>query len=194
MGCETHPLPPVLGELWRRAKTPARKIDLRSLLEKVPYFEGRPAKPPVRSHRTVQGCPLDSQVRAWQQTLLQVLRLLTQVHLFSGALAPDVLLLHAQGWQILAELYHQLLEYRTAGIPGLSGARGGDNVLFYKAEPQLVNSVFKNKEEQLAKCFMPPGSLVAGLGAYSFRPYLLSEQGKGAKGPKGPFKGGYGIQ
>ena len=184
-------LPPVLGEIWQRAKEPAQKVDLPWLLEKVPYFEDLPEKPPVRSHRPGRGNPLDNQVVAWQQTLLHVLRLLAEVYLSSRSLAPEVRLLHAQGWQVLAELYHQLLEYRNS-VPGLSRAQGSDNVLFNNLK--LVTSVFNNKKEQREQSFMPPGNLVAGLGAYSFRPYLLSDQGKGAKGPRTTFKGGYGSQ
>ena len=58
----------------------------------------------------------------------------------------------------------------------------------------MVNSGFTNKGRQQSQWFTPPGSLVAGLGAYSFRPYLLSDQGKRAKGPRTTFKGGYGSQ
>ena len=65
-------LPPVLGEIWQRAKEPAQKVDLPWLLEKVPYFEDLPEKPPVRSHRPGRGNPLDNQVVAWQQTLLHI--------------------------------------------------------------------------------------------------------------------------
>ena len=103
---------------------PAKKIDLKALLDKVPCFDGLPRKPPVNNHRADQGRPLDKQVRAWQQTLLHMLRLLTKVHLQSSGMDPEVRLLHAQGWQVLAELYHKLLEYRReCSVPGVASAQ-----------------------------------------------------------------------
>ena len=193
---DTTPLPPDLGELWRRAKQdPAKKIDLKALLDKVPCFEGLPRKPPVNNHRADQGRPLDKQMRAWQQTLLHILRLLTKVHLQSSGMEPEVRLLHAQGWQVLAELYHKLLEYRReCSVPGVASAQGSEEVLFSQEDLKMVKSVANINGMQEGKRFMPPGSLVAGLGAYSFRPHPLSDQGKGAKGPKRFFKGGYGSQ
>ena len=98
---------------------PTEKIDPKVLLDKVPCFDGLPRKPPVNNHRADQGRPLDKHVRAWQQTLLNMLRLLTKVHLHSVGLEPDVRLLHAQGWQVLAELYQKFLDHRRkCSVPG----------------------------------------------------------------------------
>ena len=104
--------------------------------------DGLPRKPPVTNHCADQGRPLDTQVRAWQQTLLNMLRLLTKVHLHSGGLEPDVWLLHAQNWQVLAELYHKLLDYRReCSVPGVSSAHGNEEVLFSQDDLKMVKSV-----------------------------------------------------
>ena len=71
----------------------------------------------------------------------------------------------------------------------MASAQGSEEVLFSQDDLTMVKTVAKINGMQGGKRFMPPGSLVAGRGAYSFRPYLLSGQGKGAKGPKSFFKG-----
>ena len=71
-----------------------------------------------------------------------MLWLLTKVHLLSGGLEPYVRLLHAQGWQVLAELYHTLLDYRReCSIPGVSSSQGNGEVLFSQDGLKVVMSV-----------------------------------------------------
>ena len=69
---------------------PSKRIYWKALLDKVPCFDGLPRMPRVKNHHTDQGSHLDKQVRAWQQNLLNMLRLLTKVHLHSGGLEQDV--------------------------------------------------------------------------------------------------------
>ena len=76
---EVVELAPELKVMWNPAVTGDRRIDLKALLEEVPVFATLPRRAPANNYRVHGAYKNDKTLRAWQQTILQILRVQAEV-------------------------------------------------------------------------------------------------------------------
>ena len=97
-------LPRELEELWKRAQSNDKRVDLKKLLEDLPRFSSLPKRPPENNFRQDSRSPGDKYLRQIQQWLLHGLRILAVVmQMEPGDMRTA---LQQQLWTSLADVYH----------------------------------------------------------------------------------------
>ena len=111
---------PELLQLFTRAKSGDRRLDLKSLLEEVPIFRELPARAPENNVTAVARSPLDKVHRAWQQSLLHGLRLFAYLYTGMRHCEDHKFLEIAQKfWLHQCELYTKVENHRRERtVPG----------------------------------------------------------------------------
>jgi len=182
--------PDELAYIWKGVLAGERHLDLKSVLAKVPRFEGLPSRPPENNFRGDAHKRDDRERKAWQQTLLHALRLLAAQ--YAGVKAQvdkETLVLYQQTFQLVAELTAKVeATRREASIPGSTPQAGP--VLFGKDEVQAAAQVQKVNS---TKTYNGGISELRPIGQ-SFRnsvslPFTGGFRGKGFKGYRPAFKG-----
>ena len=165
-------LPPDLLAIWKGALDGERKLDLPLVLQRVPKYDGVPARAPENNHRGDAKSPLDKQLRNYQNTVLHLVRLLGTA--YSGG--PNARVQFQQAWQLLGEVYLKLGNHRKElSIPGSVGPAGP--TLFGKEEIQQaalrsrVNLAGKQpmKFYPGPKRFRPPPKFGYGFRGFGFQ-------------------------
>ena len=130
----TVALPQVFRTIWNRSQSPEGKLELKPILEKWPAFGDLPRKAPHNNYRSQKNSLVDRNVRTWQQTLLHCLRLHAHVHqALQAKNVPEHEVLLLQAWQLQAELYNKMSDYRKEqSIPGSTEMGEDSNALFQK--------------------------------------------------------------
>ena len=194
-------LPLELAYLWANTVNGERRLDLKSVLNQVPRFKQLPRQAPLNNHRFDGNAKHDKKEKAWQQTVLHSVRLLSAVYV---RLAGQEAQLLQQLFQLLTELYLKIEQSRKeASVPGSVGPAG--EVLFDKQELQsamqmkrinrmgrgnhlIKNNVaydrlFSSTGRGFGKGWQPGygSQWPRGKGMKPFyrRPYMMSKGGKG---------------
>ena len=184
-------LPRELQYVWTKARG-GYWMDLKELLDQFPLYQGLPRRPPENNHKGDSKSTFDRQLRAQQQSLLHLLRMLTTVYsqLSQGI---DAVSEFQMAFALTAELYCKMEDSRKeSSITGSSAPKNDDEKLFGKEDLQAVN--LQTKINGFRRPFKRCSSFSHFGGKwYSFRPYSM--WGKSAKGKsKGGFKGGQGSR
>ena len=187
--------PEELAFIWKGVLAGERKLDLKTILAKIPRFEGLPSRPPENNFRGDAQKRDDRERKAWQQTLLHILRLLTaQYPEIKKTVDRETRVLFQQTFQLVAELEVKVESLRReSSIPGSTPQSGP--VLFGKDEVAQAAQVNKVNGSKFYNGGIP-NSRPFG---HSFRPLLSAStggfRGKNSKGFRPAFKGfskGYG--
>ena len=181
--------PEELAYIWKGVLSGERHLDLKSVLTKIPRFEGLPSKPPENNFRGDAHKREDRERKAWQQTLLHTLRLLAAQYVAVKAqVDKETLVLYQQTFQLVAELTAKVeATRREASIPGSTPQAGP--VLFGKDEVQAAAQVQKVNS---TKSYFNGGILDLRPLGQSFRScpsFTGGFRGKGYKGLRPAFKG-----
>ena len=175
------PLPGDLLILWNRAKLGQKKLDLKSFLEQLPLWAEIPARAPDNNHRQDGKNVRDKMYKFWSQTILHLLRSQAVLHSVLKDWAGmdeengEIVVLSQQHYQIMCELYQQILEEgKRSSIPG--SVIKEDNILFQKED-------ITNEQNQL-KINRAGSSSFKGFGGLKggFRPGGFRFRGGGFKG------------
>ena len=132
-------LPGELAIIWQGVKAGSRRLDLKSILERLPKFEGLPHRAPDNNHRGDSKRGIDQSVKGWSQKVLHSLRLQAHIyHLMLAAVNPAMVkILFEQHFQLMGELYQTLCNHRKElSIPGSVVVQ--NDVLFDKDSLQLA--------------------------------------------------------
>ena len=69
--------PEELAYIWKGVLAGERRLDLKTILAKIPRFDGLPSRPPDNNFRGDVQRKDDRECKAWPHTLLHILRMLT---------------------------------------------------------------------------------------------------------------------
>ena len=188
-------LPQDLSNLWYRAVTGAKKLDLRSLLEQVPRWSGIPSKPKQNNYRGDAQSKVDKVLRIAQQQVLHAARIQAAIYCLLNSEQPEegqhefAASLQLQLFQYLGDAYFVLeAERKEHSLPGSTKQ---DDMLFGRED---INAVKWQGNVNKTFRFGMSNPRVLPLGQCRFRPFFNS--GGKSKGwnfkTKGGFSGSYG--
>ena len=201
-------LPADLLQLWERASTGTKKLDVRRLMQEVPVYKKLPSRPPENNHRGDGKGQQDRTLKSYQASVGHLMRCWAVIH---GVIQQvdrdgDMVSLSQQSWLMAAELWNKINDQRKQwSIPGTVPT--DDNVLFSRED--LSHRSTQEKSEKYARCLRPRRASLLHLhpfrfnrpyrGYGSFRPHkgtgYSSAYGKKGKGKcYGSYYYGYGSQ
>ena len=123
-------LPREAAELWRRAETGCKKVEIAKLLEATPVYAGLPARAPENNLGWLGKSRGDKFLKQVQQSVLHLLRV------GIGQLSQPKTEVALQAWQYTAQLYWKInAERRDQAVPGIHREPDGE-VLFSREDVQ----------------------------------------------------------
>ena len=130
-----------MKELWSRAQTQTKKVDMKRLLNSIPVFAGLPARAPENNLGQHARSKQDRFLRLVKQSLLHCLRVGAAL-----AKAPSAEV-GLQLWQYKAQLYFKISEERKElSVPGGRRQEREEELLFTKktSRPTEAMSTYRD--------------------------------------------------
>ena len=176
---------PVLLKIYKSVLTGTRKLDLKTVLDKVPRYQDVAWRAPENNYRQDAKNSMDGTVKNWSQWTLHQLRFqLTVYHLLEeGQDVETVRTLLQQQFQLTAELFQRMTNWRRErSLPGSVVVE--TDVLFDKA------SLAKAKEQdQVNKSFFRGICTSSSLPLFSNKIITTPSANQFGRGGKAPTKG-----
>ena len=112
-------LPPWFAEAWNRSRDPGcDRLDIRKVLENLPYPEEVPRRPQDNNHNNDGKQYLDKTVKSWQQKLLHGLRIIGNISVADSD-SSDTYERLLQAFHLLSDLEQSICDFRkTSSIKG----------------------------------------------------------------------------